>query len=177
MSGKQRDTGHLGALVRTWAWRPQRWNQALSLAPWEAKGQWNKRREGQSPPLFRPESGSTPLPLALVLGPSSNLISPQETMTLLGLPFHILALPGQREMLPGTQQFPRLLPVEEVLKGEAWPPSLHLLPCPSPTAGQGELLPPPASLGSSCLHYLSPQRPELDQLHKAQAAENLPQGP
>lgn len=57
-------------------------------------------------------------------------------------------------MLPGTQQFPRLLPVEEVLKGEAWPPSLHLLPCPSPTAGQGELFPLPASLGSSCLHYL-----------------------
>lgn len=76
-----------------------------------------------------------------------------------------------RAMLPGTQQLQAAsaalwLPVEASAQGKnsaatpppwAWPPSLHLLPCPSSTPGIGngkEFLLPPASLGSSCLHCL-----------------------
>lgn len=147
----------------------------LPSAPWEAQGQGNKRRQGQSPALLRPESSSTPLPLALVLHPLPRAHLYPRHVTLLHLPIsHLSAACTERCRHRAAS---RAASCGDCSRNRewpswAWPPSLRLLPRPSPTAGQGALLPPPASLEFPCLPL--PQRTELGQLHKAQAAENPP---
>lgn len=100
MSGKPRDTGsvyrlrvealsggHLGAQGS----EASEMESTLPSAPWEAQGQGNKRRQGQSPALLRPESSSTPLPPALVLHPLPKAHLYPGHVTLLHLPISHLS--------------------------------------------------------------------------------------
>lgn len=179
MSGKPRDTGsvyrlrvealgggHLGAQ----GLEASEMESTLPSAPWEAQGQ--ARAEPCSPQTRVEFHTSAP---ALVLHPPPKARFYPGRVTLLHLPISHLSTActercrhraASRAASCGDCSRDREWP------SWAWPPSLRLLSRPSPTAGRGALLPPPASLEFPCLPF--PQRTELGQLHKAQAAENPP---
>lgn len=130
-------------------------------------------REGKGRALLSSDQSWVPcLSLALVLGPSPDFISLQETVTLLGLPILHLS-PAWTEMLPGTQQFPRLLPVGGSTQGRGlaiFPASASM----SFTHSWARRASATTCISAVFLPPLSPQRPELGQPHEAQAAENRP---
>lgn len=182
-SGKARDAGSVyrlrvealsGGYLGLRARRPQRWNPLFPQLP--GKRRVRGTREGKGRALLSSDQSRVPHlcpgPCPTPTAQSSSLPSTCDPAP----PPHFASRRSLRRPMPAPSSFPGRV-LWGLLKGQgvaicAWPTSLHLLPRPSPTAGQGALLPLPASLEFPCLPF--PQRTELSQPHKAQAAENPP---